>query len=61
VPPVRIEAGTIVATNPAYEVVEGGDFDLLDLVLCRRLIDTNGPICAFLAGDVLGLFEESVA
>lgn len=57
----RIEAGAIVAANPTYEVVEGGDFDPLDLVLCRRTIDTNGPICAFLAASVLGLSFEEIA
>ena len=54
----RIEVGTIVAENHEYEVVEAGDYALHDYVPCRRIIDTNGPICAFLCGSVLGLFIE---
>lgn len=57
----RIEAGTAVAANPAYEVVEAGDYGPHDLVPCRRIIDTNGPICAFLARHVLGLSAEESA
>jgi hypothetical protein len=57
----RIEAGSVVAANRAYEVVESGDYGALDLVPCRRIIDTNGPICAFLAVSVLGLDEMEAA
>lgn len=56
--PYPITAGTLVAANPAYEVCVGGVFEVCDLVLCRRVIDTNGPICAFLAASVLGIEEE---
>lgn len=56
--PHPITAGTLVAANSAYEVVVGGVFEGPDLVLCRRVIDTNGPICAFLATSVLGIEEE---
>lgn len=54
----RIEVGTIVADNHEYEVVEAGNYALYDYVPCRRIIDTNGAICAFLCGSVLGLFIE---
>lgn len=47
--------GAIVIANPAYIVVEGGEFEMNDFVQCRRIIDTNGPICAFLAASVLGV------
>jgi hypothetical protein len=57
----RIEAGAVVAANPEYEVVEAGDYAALDHVPCRRTIDSNGPICSFLACDVLGLSEEGSA
>jgi hypothetical protein len=57
----RIEAGAVVAANPEYETVQAGDYAALEHVPCRRIIDTNGPICAFLARDVLGLDEESAA
>jgi hypothetical protein len=56
-----IAAGDIVVANTAYEVVVGGTFELLDFVSCRRVIDTNGPICAFLAASVLGLDEGDAA
>lgn len=57
----RIEAAAVVAANPAYEVVEAGDYAAWDYVPCRRIIDTNGPICAFFAFAVLGLSEEQSA
>lgn len=53
-----IPAGAPVLANTAYEVVNAGDYELADLVPCRRIIDTNGPICAFLAASVLGIEME---
>lgn len=53
-----IAAGAIVLANAAYEVVIAGTYGLLDFVPCRRIIDTNGPVCAFLAASVLGLDPE---
>ena len=53
--PYTIAAQTVVAENPAYETVEAGEFALIDLVPCRRVVDANGPICAFLAASVLGV------
>lgn len=50
---VAIEAGTIVASNSQYEVVVSGEFELDQFVLCRRIVDTNGPNCAFIAHMVL--------
>jgi hypothetical protein len=50
-----IASGDIVLANPAYEVVEAGEYELVDFVPCRRIIDTNGAICAFLAASVLGI------
>lgn len=55
-----IEAGVVVAANAAYEVVVGGTYALDDFVPCRRVIDTNGPICAFLAASVLGVELEEI-
>lgn len=57
--PHSILAGTIVSANAAYEVVTSGSYELLDFVPCRRIIDTNGAICAFLAASVLGIEELS--
>ena len=54
-----IAEGTAVAANPNYEVCVSGDYALNDYVPCRRIIDTNGPICAFLAASVLGIEEPS--
>ena len=59
--PYQIDAGTIVGANPAYEVVTPGDYEVNDLVPCRRVIDTNGPICAFLASSVLLIDEGDPA
>ena len=56
-----IAAGAVVLANEAYEVVQGGSYELEDLVPCRRRIDTNGAICAFLARSVLGLDEGEAA
>jgi hypothetical protein len=56
----EIEAGTAVAGNLAYEVVVGGAYALTDYVPCRRVIDTNGPICAFLAASVLGVELQEI-
>jgi len=33
---------------------------MLDLVPCRRIIDTNGPVCAFLGATVAGLDPSEV-
>ena len=54
-----IEPGAVVAANPAYEVVEGGQYEAHDFVPCRRTIDTNGAICAFLAEQVVGEGEPA--
>jgi hypothetical protein len=48
-----IAAGDVVAANASYEVVIGGDYAPHDFVPCRRRVDTNGPICAFLAEQVV--------
>lgn len=45
---------------PGYRVVQGGTYQLLELVPCRRDIDTNGPICAFLAATVAGMDPNEV-
>jgi hypothetical protein len=34
---------------------------MLDLVPCRRRIDTNGPVCAFLGATVAGIDLAEVA
>jgi hypothetical protein len=56
-----IEAGMVVASNLQYQVSVSGEFELNDLVLCRRVVDTNGPNCAFLAASVLGIEEEAAS
>jgi hypothetical protein len=56
-----IAQGVLVAENASYEVAVSGSYELLDFVPCRRLIDTNGPICAFLAMSVLGIDEGDAA
>lgn len=54
-----IEPGAVVRANSSYEVVQGGQYEAHDFVPCRRLIDTNGPICAFLAEQVVGEGEPA--
>lgn len=54
----QIDTGTLVRDNPYYIVVVSGTYSLNDLVPCRRVIDTNGPICAFLASSVLGYVSD---
>lgn len=51
----EIFVGQVVVANPAYEAAESGSFDLFDMVLCRRIVDTDGPNCAFLCASVLGI------
>lgn len=51
----EIVVGQVVVANPAYEAAESGSFDLFDMVLCRRIVDTDGPNCAFLCASVLGI------
>lgn len=58
---VNVSTGDPVAGAPTYEVVTGGTYGLLDLVPCRRRIDTNGPICAFLCATVVGLDPSEVS
>ena len=56
-PEYTFAAGDEVKGNPDYIVVEGGAFQPLGFVLCRRKIDTNGPNCMFLAFIVAGEAE----
>lgn len=50
-----IAQGTIVHDNKDYEVVEAGEYTLLDFVPCRPIIGSNRVKCAFLAASVLGI------
>ena len=53
--PTRVlQAGDVVARNQEYQVVVGGEYELTQLVPCRRLIETNEPTCAFLCEAVVG-------
>lgn len=54
----EVHQGQVVAGNLNYVVAVGGLYGLNDLVPCRRVIDTNGPICAFLASSVLGYLPD---
>lgn len=59
--PVSLSAGDLVQAAPAYEVAAAGVYQLLELVpVRRRLIDTAGPIAAFLAASVVGLDPAEV-
>ncbi len=59
--PVTLSVGDLVQGAPAYEVTSAGVYQLLELVpVRRRLIDTAGPIAAFLAASVIGLDPAEV-
>jgi len=61
VPPVTLSVGDLVQASPTYEVTAAGVYQLLELVpVRRRLIDTAGPIAAFLAASVVGLDPAEV-
>ena len=58
---VTLSAGDLVQAAPTYEVATAGVYQLLQLVPVRRhLIDTAGPIAAFLAASVVGLDPAEV-
>lgn len=59
--PVSLSVGDLVQAAPTYEVTAAGVYQLLELVpVRRRLIDTAGPIAAFLAASVVGLDPAEV-
>jgi hypothetical protein len=60
VTPVTVELLDPVIGAPGYRVAEAGTYELLELVPCRREIDTNGPICAFLGATVAGIDPNEV-
>ena len=57
---VTVNALDPVLGAPGYRVVEAGTYGLLELVPCRREIDTNGPVCAFLGATVAGIDPTEV-
>jgi len=59
--PISIAHLQEVAGATEYEVVQAGDYEPLDLVLCRRKVDTNGPTCQFLAATVVGQDPNEVS
>jgi hypothetical protein len=59
--PVSLSVGDLVQAAPTYEVTAAGVYQLLELVpVRRRLIDTAGPIAAFLAASVVGIDPSEV-
>ena len=50
-----ITQGTVVQDNQDYEVVETGEYTLLDFVPCRPILGSNRIKCSFLAASVLGI------
>lgn len=51
---VVVQEGSPVLGSPEYVAGETGEFDLLDLVQCRRKVEQGPPTCAFLAATVAG-------
>jgi hypothetical protein len=58
---ITVEALAPVQGATGYQVVQGGTYGMLELVPCRRIIDTNGPVCAFLGATVAGIDLAEVA
>jgi len=52
---ITVEALAPVHGAIGYQVVAAGTYGMLELVPCRRVIDTNGPVCAFLGATVAGI------
>jgi hypothetical protein len=57
---ITVEALAPVQGAIEYQVVAAGTYGMLELVPCRRTIDTNGPVCAFLGATVAGLDPSEV-
>jgi hypothetical protein len=53
--PVVLTYRDPVIGAPPYEVAVAGTYHMLDLAPCRRVIETNGPTCAFLAATIVGI------
>ena len=51
---VAVEPLSPVLGQTGYVVVTGGDYELLDLVPCRRDVEAGDASCAFLAATVIG-------
>jgi hypothetical protein len=60
---VSIDKFDVVQGAPDYEVFDGGSYSLLDLVPCRRILDSNQvqASCAFLAATVVGIDPSEVS
>jgi hypothetical protein len=57
---VAVESLSPVLGQPGYVVVTGGDYELFELVPCRRTVEDSGASCAFLAATVVGLPTEGL-
>ncbi len=57
---ITVDERAAVEGALGYEVAQAGTYGMLDLVPCRRIIDTNGPVCAFLGATVAGLDPAGV-
>ena len=59
----QLNAGDVVVLATKYIVFQSGNYDLLDLVLCKRIDEDNSvPTCMFLTATILGinLIEEII-
>lgn len=52
-----LNIGDIVMLAKNYIVFESGNFNLLDLVLCKRIDESNNstPTCMFLTATIVGI------
>jgi hypothetical protein len=51
---VAVDPLSPVLGQAGYVVVTGGDYELLELVPCRRVVEAGDASCAFLAATVIG-------
>ena len=57
---ITIEQWQTVAGAPAYQVVQGGEYELLDLVPCRRIVETGVATGQFLVATIIGVDPAEV-
>lgn len=57
---VAVDPLAPVLGQPGYVVVTGGDYELLELVPCRRMTEDSIATCAFLAATVVGVPTEEI-
>jgi hypothetical protein len=55
-----LQINQLVMSEPKYEVLTQGQFELLDLIPCGRVVDNGQITCAFLTATCVGINLEDV-